>query len=719
MWFALFLSSAFADDEDPLRWLEDPKDPAVISWSEERTAEALEWIDKDGEVDEVAARIEAWSDDHRTYANILDYRAGVGLWTRTERIEPEEDESEDADAEVDEVDEDEEKKTRKKKKNEEEEEDEDEPVFHSQLFVRKQGEPAPGVPLEREGFDVEWPLCQTSLGPNGKQLIWGRLLPKEDEDDEKERRLCSVVVTDLETMEHRSLGEKLGFKASIAPDGESMMASTIEGRKSVLRELDMHGTEQRVLLKSRRTLSPSRLKNGDMAVWTGWTASGKRRKNQRVAWGQDKLEWLPFPKGRYSWVGDIDGDPLFLTKLDKDRRGVVRVDLESPRRKHWVELMADTETEVLQQVRIHGDNYLIATRTDGVVALTQQPVAGGDAVPVFSEHFSWISARRTLEESALIRAGSPQGQRAWLRSREGVLTELDGLVLQADAEFRSIQAPSADGTPIPVSVILPAGLTPNADAPVWLRAYGGFGSGSRAYLGPNEDLWLQMGGIVATVHARGGDERGDEWHEQAKQTQFGLTFDDVIGAGEWFIDEGYSAPGRLVVSGTSNGGLTSMACVARRPELFGAAISTAGVLDLIRGPEMGNWWPAEYGRPGNPEHRAALLADSPVHATPEELPPVLLVTGPSDPTVTPSHSFKLATVWSGQSGGPVLLRVLPWPSHLWHMANKKQKTIRDEIDEDEQERVAGEKLAFLMRALDLELPELPEEEPVESVESGE
>ena len=547
------------------------------------------------------------------------------------------------------------------------------------------------------------------MSPDGQALLWGRKLPRQDEDDDEEERHCSVVLTDLQDMEHHMLGEMDGISATFGPDGQSVLVAATDGRRSVLRELRRDGTEVRTLLSSRRRLVPSWFASGEIAVWTGWTVKGKRRKSQRIAWGTDTLRWLDLPRGRYAFAGRLDGDLLLKTRLDRDRQGVFQIDPADARRKNWVELLADTETEVIQQARLRGDKWLVATRADGVVALIERPFAGGDDTEVLPEKYSWVSSRRTQESSALIRSGSPQGQQAWLLSEDGVLAELDGLRIKADVAFLSILAPSADGTQVPVSVIVPRELELDGNAPVWLRAYGGFGSGTRAFMGPDEDLWIRMGGIVATVHARGGDERGEAWHEGAKQANFGLTFDDVIGAGEWFVNEGYSRPGRLVISGGSNGGLTAAACVARRPDLFGAAVSWSGVLDLIRGPEMGNWWPAEYGRPGNPEHRVALLADSPLHQEPEGLPPVLLISGVEDPTVTPSHSYKLATAWSELGGGPVLLRILPWPSHLHNLGGKRQEAVREEIDEDVEKRVSGETLAFLIRALDLDLPELPED----------
>ena len=143
MWMIpLFLAAtlALAVDEEALLWLENPKDPDVIAMGEERTAAALDWIDQDGILDAIVALKEAWEDDQRITSMVSDHRAGVGVWTVYERIDPEK---------TDETDETDETRGKRAKKDGEEEA---KVVFHSRLYVRKAGEPPPGVLLDLDVF---------------------------------------------------------------------------------------------------------------------------------------------------------------------------------------------------------------------------------------------------------------------------------------------------------------------------------------------------------------------------------------------------------------------------------------------------------------------------------------------------------------------------------------------------------------------------------------
>ena len=161
---------------------------------------------------------------------------------------------------------------------------------------------------------------------------------------------------------------------------------------------------------------------------------------------------------------------------------------------------------------------------------------------------------------------------------------------------------------------------------------------------------------------------------------------------------GLAAEGRVAIEGTSNGGLTVAAAVARDPSAFGAVIANAGVHDLLRARRFGRWWPEEYGRLKDPEQAAVLRAESPVHRVPAgPLPPVLITTGQADPIVAPAHSYKLAAAWQDLPGGPVLLVVDPWGSH-----GGDPKTVADWEMEDA-DHLSAQKLAFLSRALEVEL----------------
>jgi len=53
-------------------------------------------------------------------------------------------------------------------------------------------------------------------------------------------------------------------------------------------------------------------------------------------------------------------------------------------------------------------------------------------------------------------------------------------------------------------------------------------------------------------------------------------FDDFASAGEWLIENEYTARNFLTINGRSNGGLLVGASSNQRPDIFGAALANVG-----------------------------------------------------------------------------------------------------------------------------------------------
>ena len=77
----------------------------------------------------------------------------------------------------------------------------------------------------------------------------------------------------------------------------------------------------------------------------------------------------------------------------------------------------------------------------------------------------------------------------------------------------------------------------------------------------------------------------------------------------------FTSPEHLGIRGGSNGGLLVGACFTRRPDLFGAVVCQAPLLDMRRYKQLlaGASWVAEYGDPDVPEDWAFLKTYSPYH----------------------------------------------------------------------------------------------------------
>ena len=201
----------------------------------------------------------------------------------------------------------------------------------------------------------------------------------------------------------------------------------------------------------------------------------------------------------------------------------------------------------------------------------------------------------------------------------------------------------------------------------------------------------------------GGGEYGEEWHAAGTKTKKQNVFDDFISAAEWLIENRYTSNKNLAIQGGSNGGLLVGACMAQRPDLYGACLPAVGVMDMLRFHKFtaGRYWTDDYGcSEASKDEFQALLAYSPYHNLHEgtEYPPTLVTTADTDDRVVPGHSFKFAArLQECQSGSnPTLIRI---ETKAGHGAGKPTSKIIEEI---------ADQWAFLAKHLKM-TPDLKQE----------
>ncbi len=103
--------------------------------------------------------------------------------------------------------------------------------------------------------------------------------------------------------------------------------------------------------------------------------------------------------------------------------------------------------------------------------------------------------------------------------------------------------------------------------------------------------------------------------------------------------------------------------MTQRPELFGAAVPSVGVMDMLRYHKftIGWAWVSEYGSSDDPEDLQNLLKYSPLHNLKPgtSFPATLVTTADHDDRVVPGHSFKFAAQLQHTHSGddPVLIRI--------------------------------------------------------------
>lgn len=407
---------------------------------------------------------------------------------------------------------------------------------------------------------------------------------------------------------------------------------------------------------------------------------------------------------QYNFVGNDGTLFYFFTDLDAPRGRVVAIDITQPARGDWKELIPQA-AETLRNVSYTGGRLIANYLKD---AHTQ--------VKVFDMAGAFI---REVELPGLGSAGGFGGRaddpetfysytsfstpatiyRYDVDTGESTVYKRPKVDFDPEQfESRQVFYTSKDGTRVPMFITHRKGIKLDGDNPTYLYGYGGFNIPITPSFSVSNLVWMELGGVYAVANLRGGGEYGKDWHNAGRLANKQNVFDDFIAAAEWLVANGYTQPSRLAIGGGSNGGLLVGACMAQRPDLFGAALPAVGVMDMLRFHKftIGWAWVSDYGSPDDPEMFKVLRAYSPLHNLHSGscYPATLITTGDHDDRVVPAHSFKFAAAlqYVQSCEKPALIRI---ETRAGHGAGKPTQMIIEELTD---------RWAFLTRVLEMKLP---------------
>jgi prolyl oligopeptidase len=205
-------------------------------------------------------------------------------------------------------------------------------------------------------------------------------------------------------------------------------------------------------------------------------------------------------------------------------------------------------------------------------------------------------------------------------------------------------ATSADGTSIPYFVV--GHRDAGGPGPTLLSGYGAYGmSMIPGYAGAVGRLWLARGGSYVLANIRGGGEYGPGWHTQTMRAGRHLVAEDFAAVATDLAARGITTAEQLGASGGSAGGLLVGIMLTQYPQLFGALVCDAPVLDMRRYHLMGVGAAsvAEFGDPDDPGDWEFMAKYSPYHniSAATRYPPVLITAAINDDRVQPGHARKM------------------------------------------------------------------------------
>ncbi|XP_062375786.1 prolyl endopeptidase-like [Sardina pilchardus] len=200
-----------------------------------------------------------------------------------------------------------------------------------------------------------------------------------------------------------------------------------------------------------------------------------------------------------------------------------------------------------------------------------------------------------------------------------------------DCHTTRLQAPSQDGTMVPISLLHKPPLADLRAVPMLVHVYGAYGLELNMAFSPDKRLLLERGWALAYCHVRGGGERGLGWHRAGRLEMKQRGVDDLSACVQRLHALGVSTPGRTALTSRSAGAVLVGALLNQQPQLVRAVTVQAPFLDVLgtmQDPslpltveERGEW-----GDPlSSPQHRDNIASYCPcANITPQHYPSMLI-----------------------------------------------------------------------------------------------
>ena len=368
--------------------------------------------------------------------------------------------------------------------------------------------------------------------------------------------------------------------------------------------------------------------DADASVWrewllvqlrTAWTVGGKTfpagslvsaRFDEFMA-GQKNVEALFTPTSRTSLSGfSSTHGALLLTVLDNVRS---RVYVAKPGARGWA--------------------------MTPVTGLPEFGTIDAGGVDNLTSDDYWLTITDFLSPTSLYLGGVGKASREKLKQTPAFFDGSRHRVMQHEAV-------SLDGTHIPYFEVAPKGLVLDGHAPTVLTGYGGFEVPELPYYsGVQGSGWLERGGVLVVANIRGGGEFGPAWHNGGVKENRHHCYEDFSAVARDLISRKVTSPAHLGCIGGSNGGLLVGNMLTQYPELFGAVVCQAPLLDMQRYSHLlaGASWMGEYGDPDVPEQWAYIQKFSPYHLLKDgvKYPRTLFTSSTRDDRVHPGHARRM------------------------------------------------------------------------------
>lgn len=409
-------------------------------------------------------------------------------------------------------------------------------------------------------------------------------------------REYEVFIMDLATKQliPQAIGKVSGLEWGAGPDVLYCVTENESKRSDKLHRYTLSSGRRELLHEENDALFNIGIGKSRDGRWMFLTAASKVTADFRAlpadAHSGSFRSLLPREQNVRTYADHHEGSFYFLTDKEAKNFRLVRAPVDHPTA--WEEVLPHDPAVKLESFEVFARHLVVEERQDGLPHLRSIEIASGrssrlempEAAYEVSVASNWEYDTDALRFSyqSMVRPASTYetdlrtGERRLLKQQE-VLGGFD----PEDYRAERVWATARDGVKVPLSIVYRRDLDRSRPQPLWLYGYGSYGISLPVTFSSSRVSLLDRGLVFVIAHVRGGGELGEEWREAGRMERKQRTFDDFADCAQWLVDQGWTAPDRLVISGGSAGGLLMGAVLNQRPDLFRAALVVVPFVDVL------------------------------------------------------------------------------------------------------------------------------------------